>query len=111
MKPDAVIANYSGRSAVYHLVKDGRVIYIGQSANVMSRLGTHELQYDFARIFYCEIADLNDTELQHIQRFRPPFNREGVGKKFKPIPRIGRQLVAASNYERRNAQRQHTEAA
>ena len=65
-------------SAIYLLIKDGVVIYVGKSKNALSRISGH---YDKGRIFDrytiipCSIDCLDETEQKYISAFDPMFNR------------------------------------
>lgn len=78
MSPDHVLAPPRIRTGVYHLVSAGRVLYVGQSINVMARIGMHAHEaYDEIHIFYCDPEDLSRIEREHIERLQPPLNRAG----------------------------------
>lgn len=61
----------------YLLWKNGVVVYVGQSVNIMSRVGTHlaENLKDFDGFSYCLFdGDLNDAEAELIARYKPTLN-------------------------------------
>jgi hypothetical protein len=81
------------RCGIYHLVKEGRVLYVGQSVNVMTRVGawlTARLEFDAWHVYACAVGELNDLEREHIQRFDPPLNRGGRTWQFTNVPRLPR---------------------
>ncbi|MCZ2099471.1 MAG: hypothetical protein LC121_25060 [Anaerolineae bacterium] len=83
MAPDHEFMLPRGRCGVYHLVRAGTVVYIGQSRNLLARIGGHAFtEYDSARFFYCDPDDLDMLELEHIARLRPPMNRQGVTRAY-----------------------------
>lgn len=66
-------------SGVYLLVKDGAIVYVGQSVNVPSRLGSHALEKDFDRAVYMPVVkeDLDAVEGALIRHLEPPLNGRG----------------------------------
>ena len=69
------LPNYSG---IYFLLKEGVIMYIGKSKNVLSRLATHESNgRDFAEYTFipCAVEDLDDMEMAYISAFRPSGNK------------------------------------
>lgn len=83
MTPDHEIALPRERCGVYHLVRGGTVVYVGQSKNLLGRISVHDFtEYESARFFYCSPADLDMLELEHIVTLRPPMNRAGVTRAF-----------------------------
>lgn len=83
MTPDHEFALPRERCGVYHLVRGGAVVYVGQTRNLLNRIGGHDFtEYDSVRFFYCEPDDLDMIELEHIARLRPPMNRRGVDLVF-----------------------------
>lgn len=61
---------------VYFLVKDGRVVYVGQSVNIVARLGTHLKQKDFDSSCYIAAGphELDFIESFYIHLLRPELN-------------------------------------
>lgn len=100
--PDHSFALPRDRAGIYHLVRDGVVLYVGQSRNVVARVGGHAYQdYDEVRIFYCEPEHLNQAEQEHIERFQPLLNRAGRVWPFIPTSRqtIERKPLTRSSFE------------
>lgn len=62
-------------SAVYVLVKDDKVIYVGQSIDLFSRLDSHHYGFG-AQVYYIETLpeDLQKLEKKLIRKFSPIFN-------------------------------------
>ena len=77
------------------LVWRGRVVYVGQSVNVLSRISTHRANYeralkgkpprthtnesrvirfDKAFVKFCEVRELDRLELELIAKHKPEFN-------------------------------------
>ncbi len=82
-------------SGVYMLVWRGRVVYVGQSVNVLSRISAHRANYEralkgkpprthtnesrvirFEKAFvkFCEVRELDRLELELIAKHKPEFN-------------------------------------
>lgn len=84
MSPDAELTLPRQRAGIYHLIRDGRVVYVGQSVNLLARIGIHDYtQYDAVRFFYCDPAELDEREQADIERLQPALNHEGVTKKYR----------------------------
>lgn len=67
-------------SFVYFLLRDGEVIYIGQTKKWLSRPFSHiNKPFDEVRILECEPEDLDALEMQMIAKYKPTFN---VGIKY-----------------------------
>jgi len=83
-------SNISGGSGIYFLVHDNRVVYVGQSLNVISRsFGGHN-DKTFDGVAYIIVEDnihLNNLEAYFIGKFKPkynssiPSNKLGLSKK------------------------------
>lgn len=72
-------------SGVYFLVSGNRVVYVGQSVNVYSRIDEHTRVKSFERYAYvpCSIDMLDRLESLYIHCLRPPLNstlRNGLAK-------------------------------
>lgn len=50
---------------VYLLVREGRVVYVGQSKNPLSRIGQHSRSFAFDRVLF--ISEPNDSERTAIE--------------------------------------------
>jgi hypothetical protein len=82
--PDLTLRLDQGRCGVYHLVRDGEVVYVGQSINVLSRLGYHPVPFDEARIYFCAASELDARERADLARLRPRLNVAGVVSHYIP---------------------------
>lgn len=70
-------------AGVYFLYKNDDIIYIGQSVNVMARVGQHvDKDFDNVKIICCDKQNLNDVEAFFIDLFKPRLN------KIRPISSI-----------------------
>jgi hypothetical protein len=101
-------------SAVYFLIKNGVVLYIGQSPNVFSRLSLHPLcNYDSVGLLPAPEDDLLKLEAYWIAALQPELNQRGkdvspittLEKAEVPSPRVIRKewprirwVVARGNY-------------
>ena len=63
-------------TGIYFLFRDNVLQYIGQSQNVMQRVGQHlrNKQFDTFTYIECNIAELNDMEIRYIRQYNPPLN-------------------------------------
>lgn len=64
------------KTAVYFLILNRRVVYVGQSTNVMKRINEQNLSKDFdsIKILECEKENLNIIESLYIHSIRPDLN-------------------------------------
>lgn len=70
-------------SGIYFLVHDGKVIYVGQSINVATRiLGHKNKTYDRALVLPCARQKLNEVESAFIGFFKPILNMNQDETKF-----------------------------
>jgi hypothetical protein len=85
--------------AVYCLVRQGRVMYVGQSSRIFARLQYWQAQglpYDDARVMFVPRAELRETERRLIGFFSPPWNTAGItpGSGHKPEPSVNPEGTA-----------------
>lgn len=61
---------------IYFLVKDGEIVYIGQSISLIQRIGDHLWAKDFDSVAYmpCEQGHLDYVESLYIHAFQPALN-------------------------------------
>jgi len=68
---------------VYFLLRGRRVVYVGQSINILARIATHAAsedkrgRWDAWAYVPCEARRLDAVEGEYIRRFRPPLNKVG----------------------------------
>jgi hypothetical protein len=76
-----------GLAGVYFLVRDGRVIYCGQSVNVPSRVSQHHVTgFDAVAWIPCKPDILDALESLYIHVLKPPLNGSSVhGGKSAPM--------------------------
>jgi hypothetical protein len=82
---------------VYFLVQDHRVVYVGQSVNILTRIREHRASKVFNRFAYvaCTKDELDFLESLYIHYLRPKYNGEVNGHVFAPLQlhqlrRVGR---------------------
>ena len=76
-------------ACVYLLLREGKVVYVGQSKNIYSRIQNHRRTKDFThfRILRCHPARLNYWEGKLIFDYKPEYNKRGVdSREGKVIP-------------------------
>ena len=79
------------KSGIYFLIKDGHVVYVGQSQNIAARLGGHGLRFrDFDSYYFthCDPEELNKMESAYIKKLSPKWN-----KKRPSDYHLGRSMV------------------
>ena len=73
----------TGRHFVYVLQKNQKVIYVGRSSNLYSRLVSHKSKKDFDVIMLYEFTDkgqCRDCEYYGIKHYKPNLNKIWVTK-------------------------------
>ena len=83
----------SSASGIYFLVKDGIVVYVGQSSSVMSRIGQHcngEKEFDVAFWLPYPIERLNEMERHFVEALEPKYNGGAAGVRHCNYIRRGR---------------------
>lgn len=74
-------------SGVYILYKNNNIVYVGESANILSRIGEHirENMKDFDEFEYFELneEDRMDLEAFIIRVMKPKYNMKGGSPSFK----------------------------
>lgn len=65
---------------VYFLISEGKIVYVGQSNNVLRRVATHTSdtictgKFDSYAYISCDVSSLNTVEQHYIRKFNPPLN-------------------------------------
>jgi len=72
--PDVI---YNAGSCVYFLCKDDRVVYVGKSVNIQSRLQQHLKEKEFDKVYYIRVSpsQLDTVESALIAMLRPVLNK------------------------------------
>lgn len=93
-------------SGIYFLIKDNRVVYVGQSVSVHSRIGGHkDKDFDHYAYILCGKEILDALESLYIHVLRPPLN--GLDNSGKPVApmRLSDILASAEDAEKKRAAR------
>lgn len=65
-------------SGIYLLLLNNIVVYVGQSNNLLSRIGTHSTEaiktFDIIQYIECGSHELDSTELYYIRKYKPIHN-------------------------------------
>ena len=66
-----------GQVFIYYLLKDGEVVYVGQTTQGLTRPFFHDGEKDFdeVRIVHCEKKQLNVFESVAIEKYQPIYNK------------------------------------
>ena len=74
-KEDVTLEKYKN-VFIYFLLKDDEVVYVGQTRKGTIRPFSHEeIQYDTAKLIYCEIDELDKLEDMYIKKYKPINNK------------------------------------
>jgi|GEM_PF-2730943 len=64
---------------IYHLKQGSKVVYVGQTKNIKSRIAQHfyrnDKEFDGIEFFDCDIDMLNDVEAREIVHYNPIYNK------------------------------------
>lgn len=74
--------------AVYFLVSDDKVVYVGQTVEIHNRLATHRREKKFDSAFYLQVGrieDLLEVEKAFIQLFKPKLNKSTRACAHQPV--------------------------
>jgi len=86
-----IINKVNYHSGVYCLLKDGKIVYIGSSSNVLRRVGWHldKKEKDFNEwSLMCSLTDKSEmleTEGRLIHKHKPKLNKYHKGRKMKRL--------------------------
>lgn len=69
----------SPTAGVYFLIRGGKIVYVGKSVNVHSRIATHQKSKEFDKINFIECPEwcLHRLEQMYIRKFNPELNIAG----------------------------------
>jgi hypothetical protein len=80
------------RSGIYFLIKDNKVVYVGQSIHGLSRIFTHkDKDFDFYCFIKCSKEKLNKYEALNIFYYKPKYNKT-LNEEFFSIEMIRNRL-------------------
>lgn len=77
------------RSGIYFLIKDRQIVYVGQSKNMLARLGNHAangVDFDSYTTVDCDEEFLDEAESMFIRKMTPKYNLNR--KNEPPISKI-----------------------
>ena len=88
----------SAPPSVYFLINDNKVVYVGQSLNVYSRIKEHEKDKKFDRVLYmlADIKNLQEVERKYINALLPKYNNDPLTKRLKENTDIEKGLRTLS---------------
>jgi len=89
---------------VYFLIKDGRVVYVGQSGSVYSRISNHQSSKDFDSIAWvpCDTSILDRLESLYIHSLRPILNGT-MNNGYKSAPMSLDKIFMEKDYDGSNS--------
>lgn len=75
-----------GIPGVYFLCHNAKVVYVGQSVNVMGRVGAHIGNKTFDAVWFIRVpqSDLNFVEGELIRTLKPKYNHDKAGRIVAP---------------------------
>jgi hypothetical protein len=89
---------------IYFLIKDGKIVYVGQSVNILERIKTHYYSLkEFNRFYYieCKKEELNKLEGEYIFKFFPIYNKKiPEHSTFKTLNQIKKYFAKMELQER-----------
>ena len=91
---------------VYFLIRDGDVVYVGQSVNVLDRISKHRREgkvFDSFAFMECQASHLDRYEQMYIEAFVPELNKSlgnasNVRQPSKPKGAKERQTQAIASF-------------
>lgn len=85
-------------TGIYFLVKGKRVVYVGQSVSVLSRIAAHKRDKDFDRFTFvpCERSQMDALESIYIHCLRPELNGRMPGENGWHAPMRLQDLISQS---------------
>lgn len=87
---------WEGHPGVYFLIKDGEIVYIGQSINVFSRIGSHGSIKEFDSYSYVSVEKdkLDIVESLYIHIYNPAQNGGTTGHDTKLAPMNFNEVIS-----------------
>lgn len=65
-----------GETFIYFLLREGEVVYVGQTRSGIGRLASHKAKdYDAVAIMYCEPTQLDELEDWYMTKYKPEYNK------------------------------------
>ena len=101
----AAAAKWHNCTGVYFLIKNGRIVYVGQSFSVFARVNQHKTdRKDFDSMAYvpCDAKDLDILESLYIHMFQPDLNgRVNDKNKSRPQAPLTLDVIFAMDRSRK----------
>jgi hypothetical protein len=93
------------RCGIYFLIRDGQIVYVGQSIHITARIANHALlkQFDSWAWTPCEVDALDALERAYINALMPDDNRDHVTQRRRKPP--SQWQIDAENARRAEAER------
>jgi hypothetical protein len=90
---DSISLSFKKMPVIYFLYDGGFVTYVGQSFNVLNRLGQHESckEYDGICIIQVDSKDIDILELFYINKYNPRDNKTGK-ERIEIIQRLVKKI-------------------
>jgi excinuclease UvrABC nuclease subunit len=88
-------------SGVYFLIRNERIVYVGKSTDIYSRLNTHitDKKKEFDSFYVLKTTELNTTEKHYIETLKPEYNIALVPKhSSKFLKRYGTSDILSKPY-------------
>lgn len=90
---DSMEWSFPNCPGIYFLIRENKIVYVGQSKSVVARLLSHYKYKNFDRFYYCKVneSELNDYETYYILKFAPEENKTIPNNSyFKTIDQISK---------------------
>jgi hypothetical protein len=67
---------YRRECGIYFLIRERRIVYVGQSVNVTYRIGSHhpKIKFDHVAFHFCQRKELDVLEAYYIKTLAPEHN-------------------------------------
>lgn len=88
---------------VYFLIRNGRIVYVGQSVDIHSRVATHRVarqsirtppkEFDSFSYVECGAENIDIVESLYIHAINPELNKPQNHKSYKCAPLSPRELI------------------
>ena len=78
---------------VYFLLREGEVVYVGQTTNGTARIRQHtDKVFDEAYVMRCRRRDLDELEDKYIIKYDPAYNKKLNGVAHVSVPLMKQQI-------------------
>jgi len=82
--PKYILKNDYRISGIYFLIHKNKIVYIGRTTHLFSRVTQHQIKWDSVRIIQCSYKECSKYEKRWIKKFMPKYNKNGWGS-FKKL--------------------------